>query len=161
MLPIIISALLLAALVSAALLVPTSANPGPRLCAPSPLLVAALGMAACDASTGCATLQKSGPSLESVIARVDVPRLLSCAGRPTKEVAKCLGAEALTQGLQIAISEATKLAERAVESGHPGAGADDMTASQRDALAADLDATLYTLATEIAKANAEHAGVSL
>ncbi|MGH1343804.1 MAG: hypothetical protein ACRBN8_19765 [Nannocystales bacterium] len=94
-------------------------------------------------------------SLAAVISRVDVPRLLECAHYgPTKEAAACLGARALTEGLEEAMHQATMLAENAQEASNPQAGAADMSAEQEAVLAADLDAALDHLALEIAAANA-------
>lgn len=105
---------------------------------------------------GCASSpQQRAQSLASVMSRVDVPRLLDCARfGVTKEAAKCLGARALTEGLEEAIHQATTLAESAQSAGNPQAGAGDMNADQEAVLAADLDAALDRLALEIASANA-------
>ena len=106
-------------------------------------------LASCDVA-GCSGAAMRGPTLSQVMARVDVPRLLECAARPSgKEIAKCLGARALTQGLQIAIEEARKLAEDA-ELASSGAGASDYSDADRAALAEELDAAMNTLASEIA-----------
>jgi len=94
-------------------------------------------------------------TLAAVVSRVDVPRLLECAHYgPTKEAAACLGARALTEGLEEAMHQATMLAELAQEASNPQAGAADMSAEQEAVLAADLDAALDHLAVEITAANA-------
>ncbi len=106
-------------------------------------------LASCDVA-GCSGSAMRGPTLSQVMARVDVPRLLECAGRPSgKQIAKCLGARALTQGLQIAIDEARRLAEDA-ELASSGAGAADYNADDRAELAIELDAALQAVASEIA-----------
>ncbi len=129
---------------------------GPNLMkALSLLLIPALSLAvvACDVS-GCATLAKAGPTLEAVVGRVDAQRLLDCldAGAP-KQVAVCLGARAVTEGLSIALEEASRLAEDAQLAAEGGAGAADLTPEQRDALALELDHALDRLADELDKAN--------
>lgn len=96
------------------------------------------------------------PGLNAIVSRVDVPTLLEC-GRMLpdyKAAARCLGAEALTQGLRIALDQAHALAERAVEAAGPS-GADDMSDTERDELAADLDEALDRLAVEIDATHAE------
>ena len=118
------------------------------------LLTLALTIAACDQPSCELAINKSKPTLDAVLARADVPRLLACAELPTiEDAAKCLGAEVLTQGLEVALERATDLAEQAREAGNPQAGAADMTAQQRADLATDLDHALDDLAREIAAAN--------
>lgn len=104
-------------------------------------------VAGCNLGNGPGT---SRPGLGAVLSRVDVPRLLACSSNlpDYKAVAKCLGAEALTQGLRAAIDYAVPLAERAQEAAGP-AGADDMTDAQRDELGGELDRALGALAVEI------------
>ncbi len=121
---------------------------------PSLSVAVCLVLSACD--TGCAALGKAAPTLESVMGRVDAGKLIACidAGAP-RDVARCLGARALTQGLELALEEATRLAEDAQLAAEGGAGAADLSPEQRDALAAELDAALDTLAVELDKANAE------
>ncbi len=121
----------------------------------APILSALLLVTACD--TGCAALSAlPRPTLSQVMARVDVHRLLECAELPTgREIAKCLGARALTQGLELAIEEARKLAESAQLAGNGGAGAADYTDADRLRLASDLDAALDVVATEIAATHSE------
>jgi len=122
---------------------------------PLPLLLAlALTIAACDQPSCELAINKSKPTLDAVMARADVPRLLACAERPTvQEAAKCLGAEVLTQGLEVALERATDLAEQAREAGNPAAGAADMDAEQQAELAAELDHALDDLARELAAAH--------
>jgi hypothetical protein len=98
----------------------------------------------------CAALE--GLSLGSVMSRVDIPRLLDCAKvlPDGAAAARCLGARALTNGLQIALDEALRLAEQAKDAGADGAGADDMSPHDEQRLAAELDASLDRLASEIA-----------
>ena len=94
-------------------------------------------------------------TLEQVVSRVDVPRLLACAeAGDAKAVAKCLGARVLTEGLEEALLRATQLAEQAEEAGNEAAGASDITEAQKAALAVELDQALDDLATELARANA-------
>lgn len=109
-----------------------------------------LGVGACELS-GCAAGSNVGPTLQSVVARVDVPRLLECAqAGDAKAAAKCLGARALTEGLRLAMEEATRLAEDAQLASAKGAGAADMSEPERAALAMQLDHSLDRLADEIA-----------
>jgi len=119
------------------------------------ILAASLLFTACDAS-GCAALTAAGPTLSAVMSRVDIHRLLECAELPTgREVARCLGARALTQGLKLAVKEARELAESAQLAGDGGAGAADYTDADRAKLAHDLDAALDSVALEIAATHAE------
>ncbi|MGH1343801.1 MAG: hypothetical protein ACRBN8_19750 [Nannocystales bacterium] len=119
------------------------------------LLTIAVGFAGCDQASCQAASAAAKPTLDAVLARADVPRLLECASLPTpKDAATCLGAEALTQGLEVALERATKLAEDARDAANPTAGAADMDAGQREVLAAELDAALDDLAREVAAANA-------
>lgn len=104
--------------------------------------------------SGCAAASKVVPALEAVMQRTDAKRLLSCldAG-DARAVAKCLGARALTEGLRIALEEASRLAEDAELATEGGAGASDLSSQERDALAAELDQALDRLAVEVEKAN--------
>lgn len=122
---------------------------------PRILLSFALIFAACDQASCEAVSTHAKPTLDAVLARADVPRLLECAALPTtQDAAKCLGAEVLTQGLEVALEHATELAEKARDEANPQAGASDMTDAQREALAAELDDALDDLARELAAANA-------
>jgi hypothetical protein len=100
-------------------------------------------------SMACTPAQRAtvGPSLGEVVRRVDVGRLLECAGRSGWERARCLGAAVLSPALDLAVDRAAGLAERAQQAMTPGAGADDV---DPDALAAELDAALADVAREIA-----------
>jgi len=119
----------------------------------TPIFAILITLSACDMS-GCVGATYQRPSLQSVMARVDVPRLLECASQGSAAgVAKCLGAQALTQGMRLAMDEAVKLAESAQLAADGGAGADDYTPAQREQLAYDLDHALDSLALEIEKAN--------
>ena len=119
------------------------------------LLISAIALAGCDQVSCESVTAAAKPTLDAVLARADVPRLLECTALPTaQEAAKCLGAEVLTQGLEVALERATKLTEEARDAANPGAGAADMDAEQREALAAELDAALDDLAREVAAANA-------
>lgn len=103
--------------------------------------------------SNCALVAEHAPTLGEVLYRVDVPRLLECrdaGGGDPKRIAACLGAEALTQGLQIALDKAIEKAEEARASAHPGAGAADLTELDRDRLALELDRALDELAAQIA-----------
>lgn len=94
--------------------------------------------------TGCAEL---GPHIGPVLARVDVARLIECrSAGDFSAVARCLGAEAASQGLRVAYEEAVQALDRALEQGNPHAGAADL--EDRHA-AAELDAALDHLALEI------------
>lgn len=122
------------------------------------LTFAVMTSAALTPMLGCATTPAQRAdrqkTLAAVVSRVDVARLLECAHYGlTKQTAACLGARALTEGLEEAIHQATTLAESARAVGNPQAGADDMDADQEAALAEDLDASLDRLAVEIANAN--------
>lgn len=103
-------------------------------------------------SSACTPAQVAAvrPGLGAVVSAVDVRRLIQCGAHlpDYKAAAQCLGAEAVTQGLRIALDRAHALAERAVEASGP-AGADDMTDDERDLLAAELDDALVQLAVEI------------
>lgn len=92
------------------------------------------------------------PTLGAVVGRVDVPRLLECAAKSGRERALCLGASVLTTALDVAVDKAAEIAERARDAVNAGAGADDMTDEQRQALAADLEAALQDVGQEVAKA---------
>ena len=119
------------------------------------LLTIAVGFAGCDQASCQAVSEAAKPTLDAVLARADVPRLLECAALPTpKDAATCLGAEALTQGLEVALERATNLAEQARDASNPSAGAADMDDGQREVLAGELDAALDDLAREVAAANA-------
>lgn len=119
------------------------------------ILITALAASACDQVSCESVTAAAKPTLDAVLARADVPRLLECAALPTTaEAAKCLGAEVLTQGLEVALERATGLAEEAQEAANPGAGAADMDAAQREVLAAELDEALDDLAREVAAAKA-------
>jgi predicted metal-dependent TIM-barrel fold hydrolase len=116
------------------------------------LTLATFGLVAC-ASTP-AQRHARQKSLAAVVSRVDVARLLDCARHGiSKDTARCLGARALTEGLEEAIHQASTLAETARIAGNPQAGAGDMDAEQEAVLAADLDTALEHLALEIAKSN--------
>lgn len=114
-------------------------------------LLLALSLGACDQASCTAASNAAKPTLDAVMARADVPRLLECAAIADLETAaKCLGAEALTLGLEVALERAANLAEQARDASNPQAGAADLDASQRAALAADLNDALDELAREIA-----------
>ncbi|MCR9162875.1 MAG: hypothetical protein ACE37F_14245 [Nannocystaceae bacterium] len=121
-----------------------------------------LGLIAGAAATpllGCASSPEARArqqqTLAAVVSRVDVARLLECSKHGiSREAARCLGARALTEGLEEAVLQATTLAENAQEAANPRAGAADMDADQEAVLAADLDIALDRLAVEIAGANA-------
>ena len=122
------------------------------------LVLGLMTAAAVSPIVGCATSPQARAArqqtLSAVVSRVDVARLLDCSKHGfTKDAAKCLGAAALTEGLEEAMHQATLLAEAAQEAGNPHAGAADMDADQEAALAADLDSALDELAFEIAAAN--------
>lgn len=99
---------------------------------------------------GCHPSRPPHHSLGALISRVDVPRLLLCRKHlpDYKAAAKCLGAEAATQGLQMALDKAVKLTDRALEASGP-TGADDMTDAERSDLAGELDEAMLKLAAEI------------
>ena len=109
------------------------------------LLLMAAPLMACGGAVGSVI-----PTLGAVLSRVDVPRLLDCAGHLPDygAAAKCLGARALTQGLRIAMDEAVRAAEQAELLGS-GAGAADASEADKADMAKDLDASLDRLAVEI------------
>ena len=118
------------------------------------VLTAAVAFSGCDQATCASVSSAAKPTLDTVLARADVSRLLECGQLPEpKAIAKCLGAEVLTQGLELALERATALLDDAREAAHPQAGAADMTASQREALAAELDEALDDLAREVSAAH--------
>lgn len=83
------------------------------------------------------------PSLQDVVGRVDVGRVLACAGRPDRW--RCLGAEAASIAIDIAADKA-EAAARAAQDALSGAGAADV---DEDELAAELDAALLDLGAAI------------
>lgn len=98
---------------------------------------------------GCAgTPGMQAPTLGEVVGRIDVRRVIDCAQRPTAaDKARCLGAEAMTAGLQLALDRAAELGQAAIAAvGGAGAELDE------DSLAAELDEALATLAVEVAAA---------
>lgn len=104
----------------------------------------------CALMIGCGSLGgTNAPGLGAVLSRVDVPRLLSCTSKLPAwvEVARCLGAEAVTQGLKIATQEALDATERARDASGP-AGA-EVSDDERDDLAEDLDEALLELGAQI------------
>lgn len=129
---------------------------------PAFALAVCIGLLAGTAASpllGCASSPEARAqqqqTLAAVVSRVDVARLLECSKHGiSREAARCLGARALTEGLEEAIHQATTLAENAQEAANPRAGAADMDADQEAVLAEDLDAALDHLAVEIAGANA-------
>lgn len=103
----------------------------------------------CAAITSCATSASSvRPSLGEIVGAVDVRRVLECAGKPTAlDKARCLGAAAMTAGLQLALDKAADLGRTAIASlGGAGAEVDE------DELALQLDEALATVASEVAAA---------
>lgn len=102
---------------------------------------------------GCAGLGSyTAPGVGDLIGRVDVGKVIQCARQPTpKDKARCLGLEVLTQGVDLALTEAGKLAESAIEAANPHAGA-ELSARDERALARDLDRALNRLGHEIALA---------
>lgn len=109
-----------------------------------------LGASIVLGSQACERAPANAPNLDAVLSRVDVPRLLDCAKSlpDYKAAAICLGAEAATQGLQVALDQALVLAERArAASGQ--AGAADLSDEERAAIGRDLDAALDRLGAEI------------
>lgn len=117
------------------------------------LMLASCNVSGCSALGVSPTMAKN--TLSGVASRVDVARLIECGGAESmREVAKCLGARALTEGLEEAIHQAQRLAEDAELAENPGAGADDLSDEQRGALASELDVALDHLGEEIAIANA-------
>jgi len=102
------------------------------------------------APIGCSPGGSVTPSLGAVLSRVDVPRLLACGEHlpDYKAAAVCLGAQALTQGLRLALDKAMGLAEQAQNAAGP-AGAADTTPEDRAAIATELDEALADLAVEI------------
>lgn len=79
------------------------------------------------------------PTLAEVVSRVDVGRVLACAGRPDRW--RCLGAAAASTALDLAADRA-EAAARAAQDALSGAGADDV---DEDALAADLELAMSQL----------------
>ncbi len=102
------------------------------------------------ALVACVPGSSVAPTLGAVLSRVDVPRLIQCGiSLPDYgAAARCLGAQALTQGLKIALDRAMGLAEQARNAAGP-AGAADTTPADRAKLAANLDDALEALALEI------------
>lgn len=113
-----------------------------------PLILSMAAALGCDPGAGGSI----APTLGQVVGRVDVGRLIQCASMSGMDRARCLGASVLTTALDIAVDKAAELAERAKDAVNAGAGADDMTDAERDALAAELDAALDEVGLEVAKA---------
>ena len=91
------------------------------------------------------------PSLGEIVNKVDVRRVLQCASEPTAIAkARCLGAQAMTTGLELALERAAELAGNAIQAMSP-AGAGDVEADD-PTLAADLDSALANLQREIGAA---------
>lgn len=91
------------------------------------------------------------PTLGEIVGKVDVRRVVECARQPSPlEAARCLGAQAMTTGLQLALDRAAELAGDAIAAVGP-AGAGDVEADDPE-LAADLDQALVALQREIAGA---------
>lgn len=78
------------------------------------------------------------PTLGAVLSRVDVPRVIECAKLAGIERAECLGAEALTTGLDVACDRAAELAKKAT---------DAQAADPK--LAGELDKALGDVAREV------------
>lgn len=97
-------------------------------------------LTACHPSPAARSL---APSLGDVLQRVDVGRVLECAGRPDRW--RCLGAEAASMALDLAADRA-EAAARAAQDAMSGAGAADV---DEDDLAVELDAALVELGRQI------------
>lgn len=93
---------------------------------------------ACAVSAILGGCDPARPTLGAVLSRVDVPRILECAELAGIERAECLGAEALTTGLDVACDHAAELAKKA-------------TAAQGSdpELAGELDKALGEVAREV------------
>lgn len=100
----------------------------------------------------CTPSPSTVPTLGEVVGRVDVPRLLQCAGMSGGARAKCLGASILTSALDLAVDKAADLAEAARDALNPEAGA-EVSDADRAKIAADLDAALEQVGREVAKAD--------
>lgn len=115
-------------------------------------VIASLVILAAFTFSACTPAQIASvrPGLGAVVSAVDVRRIVQCGAHlpDYKAAAQCLGAEAVTQGLRIALDRAVPLAEQALEAAGP-AGADDMTDEDRAELASELDEALEALAVEI------------
>lgn len=102
------------------------------------------------ALTGCAGL--SGPGLQSVVGRIDVTKAITCWKQPTPaDKARCLGVEALSQGIDIALGEAARWGEKALKAAS-GTGADDLSERDIREIASETDAAMAKLGAEIAAA---------
>lgn len=100
------------------------------------------------------TAATRAPTLGEIVGRVDVRRVVECARQPTPaDAARCLGAQVMTTGLQIALDRAAELAGDAIAAVNPGAGAADGDETDPQ-LAADLDASLEVLQRELGEARA-------
>lgn len=118
-----------------------------------PLLLLAACAGFSVVAGGCVPATAAGraarPTLGEVVQRIDVGRVLACAGQPDRW--RCLGAEAASAALELAADKA-EAAARAAQDALSGAGADDV---DEDALAAELDAALLELGQQVAKAGAQ------
>jgi hypothetical protein len=106
------------------------------------LLVVLVLALACAPATAAG--QAARPSLGDVVRRIDVGRVLACMGQPDRW--RCLGATATSAALELAADKA-EAAALAAQQALAGTGADDV---DEDALAAELDAALVALGSEIA-----------
>lgn len=103
---------------------------------------AVCGLVSCTPATSAA--RAAAPTLSEVLHRVDVGRVLECAGRPDRWA--CLGAEAASTAIDLAADKA-EAAARAAQDAMSGAGADDIDETE---VAAELDAALAELAAALA-----------
>lgn len=95
------------------------------------------------------------PTLDDVLGRVDVPRVLECAAKAGIERAKCLGVEALSVALDVATDRAADAIERARDMANREASAGDVTEADRESMAAELQRALDDVNAEAAKAGAQ------
>jgi len=103
-------------------------------------------------STSCAGFSAPpSPRVREIVARVDVAKILRCAGQETpKDLARCLGARAMSEGLRIAYEEALGFAERAIEQSQRPSGSQRASVDDPE-LARSLDRSLIRVGLEIEK----------
>jgi len=103
-------------------------------------------------STSCAGFGgPPSPRVREIVARVDVAKILQCADRETaKDLARCLGARAMSEGLRIAYEEALGFAERAIEQSQRPSGSERANVEDPE-LARELDRSLIRVGLEIEK----------
>lgn len=102
------------------------------------------------ASTACAHV---GPVLGEVFARVDVARVIECAGKPDNAAkARCLGVAVLTPAIDVALRRAAEASYRAIDQIEKPTGSEvDADPRAEHRAARELEAALDDLARALAE----------